>query len=179
MVSIKLSSNSLTYRKEEIQLTLNNMKEEVEDHLVAINENTTEIQGNYEYLCLMEVKMEKLAERIEQIQLFLQKSAGFIAEDAPKYQISPLNRQEKEIFLFLYTLEDKKGAVSYAQLARYCCLTEDMLMGHMVNMIGKGVPITKKYISNKTYLRIDKRFKSIQAKQNILKIEQKLIKNFE
>jgi len=40
-------------------------------------------------------------------------------------------------------------------------------------MLQKGVPITKKYIANEAHLSLNPKFKSLQAKENILQIEQR------
>ena len=37
-------------------------------------------------------------------------------------------------------------------------------------MISKGVPVSKKFIDNEPYLKLDKEFKTLQAKENILHI---------
>ena len=62
------------------QEVLNGIKRQFEEHLQAINENTNEIQSNYEYLSEMESKINKMAERIDQIQLFLQSNNNFAVD---------------------------------------------------------------------------------------------------
>jgi len=152
---------------------IENIHEECEDHLAAINENTTEIQANYEYICRLDGKIEKISERLEQIQLFLTKF-GFTGQDHPKFEVKPLAKAEQEVFLLLYTLEEK-GAVTYEDISRRSGLTQELVSNYITTMIEKGVPIVKRYIHNKVYLRIDKQFKKIQAKENILKISQRII----
>ena len=39
------------------------VRDEFEDHLIAVNENTNEIQANYELLCNIDQKMTKMVER--------------------------------------------------------------------------------------------------------------------
>ena len=48
------------------------IKDELNDHLDAINHSTNEISSNYEYLCEIDFKINKLAERLDQLQLFLE-----------------------------------------------------------------------------------------------------------
>jgi len=46
---------------------------------------------------------------------------------------------------------------------------------YITNLLEKGIPVQKKYISAKPYIFIDPKFKNLQAKKNILKIEQKIL----
>jgi len=156
---------------------LDDIKEELEDHLNAINENTNEIQANYEYIAKLDLKIDKLAEQIEKIQIFLQKNSTFKAKKTNKFNIQPLTKKEQEIFLILYTLEERKS-ITHKEIARKALLTEALVRDCITSMMEKGVPIIKKYFNNKSYLRLDSDFKSLQAKENILKIEQTVIKNF-
>ena len=65
------------------------IKREFEEHLQAINENTNEIQSNYEYFCEVDGKMDKLAERIEKIQLYLQSNTNFYIDGEKTFDIKP------------------------------------------------------------------------------------------
>ena len=151
------------------------IKEEFEDHLTAINENTNEIQSNYEFLCGIDHKLNKLAERMDKIELFLQKQ-GLELEEKQQFKPVRLSKREQEVFLILYTLEEIKGSVTYLDIARKLCLTEDIVASYISNMIQKGVPIIKKYIANEAHLSLNPHFKSLQAKENILQIEQRTLR---
>ena len=74
------------------QKALNGIKKELGEHLQAINENTNEIQSNYEYFNRIENKINKLTERIDQIQFFLQSHGDFIADRTEAFEIKPLTR---------------------------------------------------------------------------------------
>ncbi len=158
----------------QLQDALSKIREEFEDHLTAINENTSEIQANYGYLSEIDDKIEKICQRIDQIELFLQKNSEFKIEEKPSYQIEKLTKREQEVFLMLYTLEDR-GPVSYRELSRKTGYPEELISSYIVNIARKGVPIKKRYIDNKAYITLDRKFKQIQAKENILKIEQKTL----
>jgi predicted transcriptional regulator len=162
------------------QKALKDIKKEFEEHLQAINENTNEIQSNYEYLCEIENKINKLTERIDQIQFFLQSNTNFIIDRIENFEIKPLTRKEQYIFLVLYTLEDEKGIVSYLDITKKTGFTESLVRDYVTSIIEKGVPIIKRYINNRVYLKLDKEFKRLQAKENILKIDtaQKELINF-
>ena len=151
------------------------IKEDLEDHLESINQNTDEIQSNYSYLCEIDSKINKLGERLDQIEMFLKKSAGLKVEEKPIFNISPLTKREQEIFLVLYTLDGMKDNTTYKDLAKRCGLTEQIAMGYVDNLMRKGIPITRKIISNKICLKINSYFKTLQAKENILKLNQKML----
>jgi len=180
-VFLERDSNGFAKTTSDIQLNLNvafnQIKEDFDEHLAAINGNTNEIQSNYSYLCELDSKIEKLKERIDQIQIFLQKNQGFMAEENKKFEISPLTQNEKRVFLVLYTLDEEKGNVSYRDLAMNLGLTEELVCNYINNMVAKGVPIVKRYINNKPYLKLNQDFKRHQTKENILKIEQQTIRN--
>ena len=151
------------------------LKEELEDHLTAINENTTEIQSNYEFLNELDQKIDKLSSRLDQIQLFLQENSNFQFDHEPIFEIQDLNNKEKEVFLVLYTLDDQSHGVTYTEIARKLMLSETLVGNYILNMIGKGIPIIKCYINGKAHLKLDSDFKRAQAKSNICRIEQKTL----
>ena len=166
--------------KDELKETLKGIKAEFEEHLQAINENTNEIQSNYEYLCNIDGKLDKISERIDKIQLYLQSNSSFVFDSEKVFDVKPLTRTEKEIFIVIYALEDKNGVVSYIDIARKTGLQYILISNYITSMIEKGVPILKKYINNRPYLKLDQEFKTLQAKENVLMIDtaQKELFNF-
>lgn len=167
---------SEAFKETNIQLheAFSQIRDEFEDHLTAINENTNEIQSNYELLCNIDQKLNKLTERLDKIELFLQ-NYGLKTEEKEQFKPIRLSKREQEIFLILYTLEEVKGSVTYIDIARRISLPEDIIASYISNMIQKGVPIIKKYISNETHLSLNPKFKALQAKENILQIEQRIL----
>ena len=79
------------------------IKEEFEDHLVAINENTNEIQSNYEVISEIDQKLNKLSERLDRIEFFLQKE-GLETEEKQEFKPVRLSKREQEVFLVMYIL---------------------------------------------------------------------------
>ncbi len=161
--------------KTAIRFVFEEIKEELDEHRDSINQNTNEISSNYEYLCEIDYKINKLTEKIEQIHLFLEENSGFKTTKKPKFQPKPLTNNEQDVFLVLYTLEDKKGAVSYPEIAKRTGLSEDLVSDYITRMIEKNVPIIKRYVNNQPYLRLDPQFKRAQAKENILGLNQRTI----
>lgn len=167
-----LYSEAFRETNNQLHQAFSQIRDEFEDHLTAINENTNEIQANYELVCNIDQKLNKLTERLDKIELFLQKQ-GMEAEEKEQFKPIRLSKREQEIFLILYTLEEVKGSVSYLDIARKLCLTEDIIASYISNMLQKGVPIIKKYLSNEAHLSLNPKFKTQQAKENILQIEQR------
>lgn len=164
-----LSSQKINLSVEQLKKAFSSVKEQFEEHLSAINDNTNEIQANFEYLCELDKKLDKITERLDQLQFFLEKH-GFKAEKKPTYNVKPLTKNEQDIFLILYTQEDM---ITYKNLARKAALTEELAQSYVIKLVEKGIPIEKKYINNMAFVRLNKQFKAIQAKENILKLEQK------
>lgn len=147
-----------------LKRAFNIVRDELDDHREAINQNTNETQANYEYLCKLDSKIEKLAERIDEITLFIRQLKG---QEPKKYVVSRLTRKEQEVFLVIYTSEDD---INYRDIGRRLGLTEELVNCYVENLIMKGVPIIKKYINNELFINLDKDFKAIQAKENLLQI---------
>lgn len=157
--------------KQELSAVFSEIKDKFDDHLTAINENTNEIQGNYEYLCELDAKIEKLGERLDQMQMFLQKH-GLEVEEKPDFKVANLSKREQEVFLVIYTLDGTKDQITYEDVARRTGLTEELAVVYIDNLIRKGVPIVRRHMHNRTLLKLNPYFKTLQAKENILKLDQ-------
>lgn len=152
------------------------IKEEFEDHLQTINDNTSEIQANYEYSFRLEEQLKKLQQHLDRIESRLSGFAGFpVVEEEP--DVIELNDYEKKIFLILYTASESKP-VSYGQIAQYLGEDELVTRGHVTNMLEKGLPVQKRHDDGCVYLSLDREFRERQAKQNVLGISQKTVKEF-
>ena len=133
----------------------------------AINENTNEISANYEHICEIEEKLDRLSARVEQIQMY------FESGDAPRnsnFEVKQLNRREQEVFLVMYTLEEEHGNVTYENIASRLGISIELAGSYVTALIEKGVPIIKRYINSKPYLKLDPDFKTLQTKENILQV---------
>lgn len=173
-----LDHDAVNDAAQQLKRALESIQEQFDDHLNAINENTNEIQANFELFSQIEQKLDKLAERIDKIQIFLEKNHNFVPENAPRYNIEPLSKQEKEIFMVLYALEEAKGTLTYHDLARGLGVTDKTAQDYIGNLMRKGIPILKKYTRNTVYFCLDRDFKTVQAKSNLLHIEQQNIQNW-
>ncbi len=174
----KKKEKTLSDVQKEINSEINQTKEELEDHLEAINENTGEIQSNYNHLCEVEAKIDKLNQRIDETQLLLKnlsKSKEFVV-DNPNFS-HPLTVPEREIFLVLYTSES--NTLSYREIAERLSFTESIVKQLVSNLIERGIPIIKEYKHGKAFIKLDKAFKELQTKENVLKIDQTTLQKFQ
>jgi DNA-binding CsgD family transcriptional regulator len=153
--------------KKQISSGLKDIKEELDEHLISVNQNTNEIQTNYEYLCELDSKISKLKERLDEINAFLGMS-----HPKSDYKISPLTKNEKEVFLVLYTKGEEKDYLTYKEIGRSLALSKELVMGYITNLIEKGIPLIKRYAENQIYIKLDPKFKKIQAKENIVNIDE-------
>lgn len=174
----KLQTSDIKQIQNELQNVHLEINSQFEEHLDAINENTSEIQANYGYINQLDAKINKLNERLDNMQLFLRglAKADDIIKDAksePSYDIQPLTPKEKRIFLVLYTNPNK--AFSYKDLAEKLALPENLIMEFISSMIENGVPLIKTYLNGRSYYSVDKMFRDYQAKTNILQITQRVL----
>ena len=103
---------------------------------------------------------------------------GFSAPKKPKFEPKPLTNNEQDVFLVLYTLEEKKGAVTYTDICKRTGLSKDLVASYITRMIEKNVPIIKRYVNKEPHLRLDPQFKRLQAKENILGLSQRTIGSY-
>lgn len=166
MILKKDSSHKLEEIDRKIRSAFNSVKGEMDDHLTAINENTEELQEHKSHFSELELRFEKLQEKVDDIHMMLAaltaKEKGFVLTDS-----------EKAVFMVLYSIE--QTPLSYSDIAIRTGLTELSVKAHIYSMISKGIPITERQIDGQSFFRLDKKFKELQAKENILKIS---VENF-
>ncbi len=136
------------------------VKEEMNQHLDAINQNTNEVQACYEYLAELDAKIGKLSERLDELQL------------APTHEetvVITLTHREQEVAMVLYAVEDP---ITSLEMAKRLGLTVEMVDRYLVNLAAKGVPILKTFVNGKVYHSLDLKFKELQARRNVLMISE-------
>jgi hypothetical protein len=150
---------------DEVKSNLDELKEQVDDHLIAINENTNEIQANYEHSLEVEGKINKITERIDEIMMIIG-----LAKDPKTKEMPKLTTVEKEVFLALYKLCDEKEHTTYKEIGEMISLSDTLVMNYITILIEKGIPIIKSYAGTRTRLKLSSYFKTLQTKKDILKI---------
>ena len=156
------------------------IKKELDEHLEAINENTVEIQTIYGCMDELNLKLEKIAERLERVELFMQSSSDFVVEENT-FDVKPLTKTEQHVFLVIYALDGENGLISYADISRKTGLPSYVVSEYIARLLDKGIPLIKKYVNNVPYIRLNPSFKSMHAKENIVAIDtvQKELFNFD
>ncbi|MFH1439106.1 MAG: helix-turn-helix domain-containing protein [Candidatus Woesearchaeota archaeon] len=166
VISIKLGSKRLKEIESSLKDTFRVVKDELDDHRESINQNTNEIQGNYEYLCKLDSKIGKLAERIDELSMFIRQLQG---QQKKKFVVSQLTRKEQEVFLVIYMNE----GITIKDIGRRLGLTEEIAVCYVNNLTTKGVPLIKKRIGTMTEVfALDEDFKALQTKENIVGINE-------
>ncbi len=162
--------------RQQLDAALKGIREEFDEHRDSINDNTNEVQANYEYLCRIDAKIEKLAERMDELQMKLSTIIPMPAFEEEQNARIELSEKEKEVFMIMYASEEK--ALTYRDVARIMDESDFLVSGYITNLIEKGIPIIKKYMGHTAYLLLDKRFRDLQAKNNVLNINQTTVKQF-
>lgn len=139
---------------------LEKVKHALEEHLSTINENTSEIQSLFDYLQDVETKVEKVSQRLDQLQL----NQG---QPLPKPAITPLNQMEKKVFLNLYTEETPLSA---AEIASRAGLSSSLVVECIGALSQKGVPLTRNFCQDQMFFKLDPAFKERQAKENLINL---------
>lgn len=132
------------------------------EHLEAINNNTNEIQSNYEAILELQSKIEHLSERIDNLTLMLNPHFSKIS--------SNLSNIERELFLILYR---SNKALTSNDISHRTGLPLEIIENNILSLINKGIPIiivSDLENSKKTYL-LDPVFKDLQSRKNIINID--------
>ncbi|MBI4983260.1 hypothetical protein HZC32_01310 [Candidatus Woesearchaeota archaeon] len=146
---------------ERIGVELGKVRQALEEHLSAINENTLEIQSLFDYIQEVEVKLEKLSQRLDQLQI----AANNCSPSKPI--ISPLNQTEKKVFLTLYTEE---MPLSYREIAGRAQVSLSVVPECVSSLAGKGIPLARTFCNDQIFIKIDPNFKELQAKENLINL---------
>jgi len=157
--------------RSDIDAFLSDVRDELDDHREALNENTSEIESTFELFNKLNCRLDKLQERLDEITMLVKHGP---APSKKEFKISPLSRPEKEVFFALYTLTETTPFATYHQLAKKLVTTVESVARNITALISKGIPVDKKYSNGNAFLGLDKDFKQTQAKENIVKLDTKL-----
>lgn len=159
---VLLSSDAPVLRQQ-ISTVLECMREELDDHRLAINENTDELSATNEFTNELSRRLDKLTERVDELTLLIKGQ-----KEEKQFSIQPLTAKEKEVFHALYVLTESQPYASYEQIARKVLTSKGIVMDTLTSMALKGVPILKKLDGTTVFLKLDQDFRQVQAKQNII-----------
>ncbi len=152
------------------------VKDEFEEHLYAINENTSEIQYNYSRLYDIENKIEHVNEKIEYLTNLILEGNNRSYYDNNFSSLTKnsssidLNLREQEIFAFLYV---KNEPINISLISEKTGLRDEIIRGYIDSMQKKGVKIN----FNQSEIEIDDEFKRIHTKNQIVKLSPEVLNN--
>jgi biotin operon repressor len=81
--------------------------------------------------------------------------------------------REQEVFLIIYS---ESNAVSSKEIGRRLGFSDEMVNRYIDNMISKGVPLLIQHKDDEILVSMELKFKDLQAKKNILKIDESISK---
>lgn len=149
--------------KEGLRSSFGKIRSEMDDHLNAINENSAEVQSIYDHLAELNAKIDKIAERLDEIQMY-------VSPDVVDQRFSAdLTYREQEVFVVLYSEPDR---VSLKGIAKKLGFTDEMVNTYVYNLIAKGIPILKQIEGGELWLCMDLKFKDLQARKSVVKINE-------
>lgn len=154
----------------QLSLEIESVREELDEHLEAINENTTEVQQNHAYLMELDRRLTMLTAKVDSIIDLLKPEDKKSSET---FSIVPLTTKEKDVFSSLYRLSEDKE-VTYKEVAVALGCTEQLVASYIGNLIEKGVPVEKRYVGKSVNLKLNEAFRQVQAKENIVGVNTKL-----
>ena len=149
------------------------VRQELDEHLDAINQNTSELSVTNQYVAHLESKIEKLNERLDELTV-----GKTVEEDLSAYEdVSiTLSIREQEVFLLLYIANEKKS-ISY--LSRYLGLTAEFIQQYISRLVSKGVPIrTYESADGERVYSLERGFKDLQARKNIIALDQRVLEEY-
>ena len=139
------------------------MKTELDEHLDTINQNTSDIQEFNSVLSELDSKIDKLSERLDELELRLNPEKQY------KSNIK-LTPREQEVFMVLYLSKELRPE----EIAKRLGFTTEMTNMYLFNIVSKGVPVKKELVSDLLVFSLDSEFKDLQARKNILEIDQNI-----
>ncbi|MFH1589940.1 MAG: hypothetical protein ABIB43_05220 [archaeon] len=149
--------------KNNLRGAFESIKDEMDVHLDSINQNTNEIQGNYTHITDIEAKVDKLSDKIDEIQMQLNPNSIL-----QNFDDISLSKREQEVFMSIYTEEDR---ISIVGLAKKLGLTLEMCELVLSRIKAKGIPLVKQLVNEEILVSLDYDFKDLQARKNILRID--------
>ncbi len=154
-----VGKNGLNKLIKNLKKSFSKVKNELDDHLDAINANTLEIKFVYEYLYGLEEKINKLSERLDELVV----------------PASTLTLREQEVFLSMYA---SAKPLSHFEISSKLGLTIGAVDSLINSLRSKGIPIIEFSSDNIVFFQLENSFSEMQAKNKIVKIDPIVAKNF-
>ena len=145
-------------------------RDEVDDHLHAINANTNEIEMQNNDICEIDNRLNKMEEKMGDLHFLLKQLVT-------KAQLSvELSKDEQRVFLILYTHDKFMKPVDICSKA---FLEKDVVEESLTSMADKGIPLEREILDGKVYFRMNSEFKLRQAKEQIIRIDTEVTSQYQ
>jgi len=144
-----LKNSSLDGVERKIKNSFSAVREEMEDHLVTINENTDELKSHSDFMNELDRKIESINDRMDSLHLMLM-----------KVMKSSLNENETKI---IDVLDRSTSFMSCKDIAFSAGVSELFVKAHLFSMICKGVPLKEKIIENQSYFTLERKNETKQT----------------
>ena len=141
---------------------LGNVREELDEHLQSINENTNELEIQNSFICEIDNRLTKLEEKMDELHFLLKQLVT-----RAKLSVE-LSKDEQRVFLILYT---HSKFMTTDEIGHNAFLEKELTDESITGMMDKGIPIDREIFDGNVYYRMNKEFKLRQAKENIIKID--------
>lgn len=156
--------------KHDIGSEVQQLKEECEDHLQAINENTEELAHVQNSLELTDQKIEKLNSRIDNIHMMFNQLLW-----QTKIRID-LDMQEQMLFQLLCSYND---FLTGGFVAEKIQLPTAVMRETITALIDKGVPVMMKESEGTIFVKLEPEFRKLQRTNKIIKINPAVCRRFD
>jgi len=160
---VKNDNSILKEMDSQIRTSFSKVKEELDDHLQALNENTLEVQSTQEAVGELEEKMTKLQERVDDIHMMV--------SHLIRTERIDLDYEEQKVFLVLYAFEGK-ASLSLSDIANKSGLEELTVRDILYALMEKGVEIVEKDIDGRSFYKMHSEFKDLQTKEGLVEIDE-------
>ncbi len=162
-----MATDDLKTMQKSLRKSFDAVKNEFNVDLDTINQNTSEIQSIYDYLAEIDSKIDKLNERIDEMQMLVNPS---MKEE--QFNVE-LTHREQEVFVVLYAAQDK---ITAKEIAKKLGFTDEMVNRYVYNLISKGIPVLKQFLKDEMYLYLELKFKDLQARKGVVQISESISK---
>ena len=162
--------HELSQVKQDINSEVQSLKEECEDHLCAINENTEELAQVQNSIGTIEEKMEKLNSRIDHMHMMFNQ---ILWQTKITIDLEP---NEQILFQLLCSYNE---FITSEFVTEKTQLAEVAVREIITSLIDKGVPVLMRMAKGQTVLKLDSEFRKLQRKHKIIKINPAVCRRFD
>ncbi len=170
MDNIEYNNSRVHIDEENLQRSFKAIRDEFEDHLSAINGNTLEIKDVYDKMNMLDLKIDKLAEKLETVYMMFTQNVS----KKNKYRKIKLSSIEQKVFLAVY-LEQQQ--ISFTTLSKKLGIKRHIIKLAIESMKRKELPFFSERQSDDIYVLLEPGFRELQTKEQLIKIDEENMKN--